>query len=347
MQRRQSNAGGSRITQQERELHGVGQNMKMESETASVVDAVAAAARAGDYAAFREALAALKARVCVAAPGKSIGPGLAFGTLAPAGDTIGVALLAGELQQSLEIIDIMVNDGTAEIRSMACRGLGHLGRRHPDAIIAAARRLADDLNWEVREFIANALDEIMAQEQGDFLYDVMGEWVHDPQANIRRVPTNALMRYGRLHPQPVIRLMGELLHDDSSYVRDNVVFCLAVMGAVKVPMIGPASSPENPDILLAVLRDWLADDDAWARWIVAKTLGRSWTKARPAEALALLKRLAQDERKPVRNAVASSIKAIAKAHPEAVQTTMLEWARDDSAAVCAAAQVALAGLPIP
>jgi 3-methyladenine DNA glycosylase AlkC len=319
----------------------------MDVETAKLVDAVAAVASVGDAAAFRKALAALKARVCVAAPGKSIGPGMAFGTLTPAGDTIGLALLAGDWQQSLAFIDIMVSDEKAEIRSAACRAVGHLGQRYPDAVVPAARRLADDPSWEVREFIANALDEIMAQEQGDFLYRLMGEWVHDPEANIRRVPTNALMRYGRLHPQQVLRLMGELLHDDSSYVRDNVVFCLGVMGAVKVPMIGPAGSPENPHILLAALRDWLADDDPRARWIVAKTLGRSWTKACPSEALALLKLLAQDERKPVRNAVASSVKTIAKVHPDAVQAAMQEWASDVSAAVRAAAQVAMAGLSLP
>ncbi len=58
----------------------------------------------------------------------------------------------------------------------------------------------------------------------------MSRWVHDPDENVRRVPTNALMRYGRRHPEQVVGLMGALLHDDSAYVRKNVAFCLGIMG---------------------------------------------------------------------------------------------------------------------
>ena len=113
----------------------------------------------------------------------------------------------------------------------------------------------------------------MCGAQGDFVYVLMEQWVHDELPNVRRVPTNALMRYGRRYPDRVIRLMAELRHDDSRYVRDNVVFCLAIMGAVRVQLIGGEPQPDRPQRLLAVLREWMADDSVETRWIIAKTLG--------------------------------------------------------------------------
>jgi HEAT repeat protein len=285
----------------------------LEPIVAAIVDDIAGACQRGDAGAFSAAVARLSAHFGITAPEQAIGPGLAFRTLLPAGDTIGRAMAAVGLEWALPQLDVLVGDRSHAIRCVACRALGQIGALYPAAVVAPAHRLGGDPSWEVREFIANALDEIMGAAQGDFVFALMAEWVHDADANVRRVPTNALMRYGRRNPERVIRLMAELRHDESRYVRDNVVFCLAIMGAVRVQLIGGASRPESPQRLLLELREWLLDDNVNTRWIVAKTLGRTWAKACPAEAVAMLHELeAMDERRAVRTAVASSLRALAK-----------------------------------
>jgi len=283
----------------------------MDEAVGRTVHTIAAACRSGDVPLFRVALAEFKALVVHGQAGQAIGPKLAFGTLAPAGDEIGEALAEIKLEQGLPLLEELAADASGEIRSMACRCLLQLGRRYPQAIVPVARRLAADERWEVREFIANALDE-MADEQGEFVHTLMTQWVHDPDPRVRRVPTNALMRYGRRNAEPVVALMKQLLHDESMYVRQNVVFCLAVMGAARVPALGGKVQPDRPRWLMGVLREWSQDDDERARWIIAKALGRSWVKACPAEALALLDFLGSDSRRRVRAAVLSSAKAVRK-----------------------------------
>jgi HEAT repeat protein len=312
----------------------------MESGIAALVDRAAAACSSGDTAELRTTLEALKTTVVVTSTGASIGPGLAFGTLSPAGDAMGQALLAGGPDKALPVLALLAGDETPEVRCIACRAVGWIGTSYPDAVAATAYTLAADVSWEVREFIANALDDPMCREQGAYVYNLMSIWVHDVDENVRRAPTNALMRFGRQHPDHVIRLMGELIHDDSAYVRANVVFCLGVMGAVKVQALGGAAIPDRPGLLLRYLWEWAEDEDQRARWIVAKTLGRSWTKACAADALALLRRVATDGRRPVRLAVLSSLKALSKASPSETAAALAEWQHDESEAVRAVARQA-------
>ena len=59
-----------------------------------------------------------------------------------------------------------------------------------------------------------------------------------------------------------------------------------------------------------------------------KTLGRSWAKSCPGEALDLLRVLAADGRKNVRSGVVSSVKALAKSYPSLVEQALKQWAQD-------------------
>ncbi len=294
----------------------------MDGGVAAIVEDIVGACQCNDAPAFRAGVDSLRSRLGIMAPGQSIGPALAFRTLAPAGDVIGRALLAAGSEWALPQLELLVQDDSSAIRSVACRALGQIGVLYPAVVVEPAHRLAGDGSWEVREFIANAMDEIMGPTQGDFVFALMEEWVHDADANVRRVPTNALMRYGRRHPARVIHLMAELLHDDSRYVRDNVVFCLGIMGAVRVQAIGGEASPENPQRLIAALREWMVDDCVATRWIIARTLGRTWVRACPGDALNMLRDLQKDERKTVRSAVASSMRALAKMCPREVDVRL-------------------------
>lgn len=284
----------------------------MKPEIELTLAQVAQACRDNDVRAVAVGVTELREQLDLVGPGQSIGPATAFRTLKPAGDLLGRALLDLDAASAWLLLTSLAVDDAPEMRCIACYALGRLGTRDTGEALTLAHVLAADPSWEVREFVANALDEVLAENRGDAVYVEMEQWVHDPNPNVRRVPTNALMRYGRKHPQRVLRLMRLLLHDESVYVRENVVFCLGVIGAERVPAIGGAKDASRPDLLLAALAEWQADDDERARWIIARTLGRSWAASRVQPAKALLQTLLTDPHKKVQLAAAASLRELDK-----------------------------------
>ncbi len=228
---------------------------------------------------------------------------------AAAGSAFGAALLAGDPDALTLRLTRLASSPLPDARCIACWALAEVGRVQPDIVDGLGRRLAADDAWTVRESIANAFDDVFGPAQPERLFSLMTVWARDENANIRRVPTNALMRYGRANPPPVIELMGTLRHDPSAYVRDNVAFCLGVMGLVRHPTLGHPD-PANPQRLLGYLTAWAADPDPLSRWIVAETLGRAWAKAVPTAARDLLGRLAADPDKKVARRAAASLKKL-------------------------------------
>jgi 3-methyladenine DNA glycosylase AlkC len=266
-----------------------------------------------------------------------IGPALMFKTIAPLGKKIGASIASRA--DAVAVVEQLAADEKAAIRALACVVLGEVGQVAPQGIVDVAHRLAADERWEVREAIANAFDDQVWRAQPEFVYELMAKWVRDPDANVRRVPTNALMRYGIRQPRKVIVLMKELLHDDSEYVRKNVAFCLQQIAKVKHPILG-AGNADNPDVMLATLREWSADTDWRTRWIIARTLGNVWAKDHVTDALKLLKKLAADGNKRVQTAVVGSLKELARKNPDAVKQAVTPWSEDKNANVRAVAEKA-------
>jgi len=268
-----------------------------------------------------------------------IGPTLMFKTIAPLGKEIGAEI--ARRKDSPTTLRRLASDDKAAVRALACVVLGQVGQVAPQGIVDIAHRLAADERWEVREAIANAFDEQVCQTQAEFVYELMAQWIHDPDANVRRAPTNALMRYGIRQPRKVIALMQELLHDDSEYVRKNVAFCLQQIAKVKHLILG-AGNPDNPDVMLETLRAWTDDGDWRTRWIIARTLGNVWAHAERrhvAEALKLLKKLAADGNKRVQTAVAGALKELARKNLGEVKQAVAQWNQDKNANVRAVAQL--------
>ncbi len=260
-------------------------------------------------------------------------------TIKPLGLAVG-ARLAALPHLRLPWLQRLATDEKAAVRCMACLVLGEVGRAAPQSIVPLAHKLAADGRWEVRECIANAFDEQIAQEHPEFVYDLMSRWVADPSPNVRRVPTNALMRYGIKQPRKVIALMDKLRHDDSEYVRKNVRFCLQQIAKEKHPQLG-AGHRDNPDVMLATLTRWARDRHPHNRWIVAGTLGNVWAKGREPQAIAILAALAADDDKLVRSAVASSMRVLANYAPQIVADAARQWAEDNNPNVRQTAAVVL------
>ncbi len=226
------------------------------------------------------------------------------------GVQVAQAILATQ-QPDLTYIERLAHSQVPAVRCCGAMALGEFGTRYPQQIVPLAYQLAGDQAWEVREFIANAFDERMGATQGEFVYELMQQWADDPDENVRRVPTNALMSYGRRHPARVLALMQKLRGDSSLYVRKNVCFCLGVVALERHPQLGHPDA-ENPRRVLQLLQSWAVESNEGTRWIVAETLGRAWSKSVPQEALQLLQKLALDAQKAVRSAALASLKAICK-----------------------------------
>lgn len=210
-----------------------------------------------------------------------------------AGRALGERLARDEVGAVEQRLQALAASAALDARCLACWALANVGRVRPELVSGLGRRLAADGHWTVREAIANALDDALGPAQPDFLFRLMTEWVVDPDPNVRRAPTNALMRYGRARPDPVLALMGQLRADTSRYVRENVAFCLGVLGLPRHPRLGYPDDA-NPARLLAYLKEWAGEANPDTRLLVADTLGRAWARSAAVEARALLERLAAD-----------------------------------------------------
>ncbi len=249
-------------------------------------------------------------------------------TIKPIGLAVGERL-AAKPKSRMAWLKKLVADDKAATRCLACIVLGEIGKAAPDSVVATAHKLATDSRWEVRECIANAFDDQIGLTQPEFVYNLMKQWVADPSPNTRRVPTNALMRYGIKQPRKVIALMDKLRRDESEYVRKNVKFCLQQIAKEKHPILGPGQA-DNPDVMLATLTEWAKDTNKHNRWIVAGTLGNVWAKGRVLQAINILATLAADDDKLVRGAVATATRELAKFDAEVVTAAANAWAADSN-----------------
>jgi len=274
---------------------------------------------------LESALGAFKALKDVKANGP-IEIGFLTKTIKPAGLAVGERL-AGKKKIRAAWLKRLATDEKAAVRCLACLVLGEIGKADPDSIVATAHKLAADDRWEVRECLADAFDDQIGLAHPEFVYDLMAKWVADPSPNVRRAPTNALMRYGIKQPRKVIALMDKLRHDDSEYVRKNVRFCLQQIAKQKHPRLGVGNS-NNPEVMLATLKEWSKDRHPHNRWIVAGTLGNVWAKGHIPQALAILKTLAADEDKLVRSVAAAALRDLAKYDAQVITATAQGWAND-------------------
>ena len=276
---------------------------------------------------FEAALLAFKKFKEVKANG-NVEIGLVVKTIRPIGLALGERL-AAKPKSRMAWLKKLASDDKAAARCLACIVLGEIGKVAPNSIVATAHKLATDPRWEVRECIANAFDDQIGLAQPEFVYDLMKQWVADPSPNARRVPTNALMRYGIKQPRKVIALMDKLRHDESEYVRKNVKFCLQQIAKEKHPILG-AGQADNPEVMLATLAEWAKDTNKHSRWIVAGTLGNVWAKGRAPQAINILSTLAADDDMLVRGAVAAAMRDLAKFDAEAATAAAQQWSADSN-----------------
>ena len=194
--------------------------------------------------------------------------------------------------------------------------------QHPQDAIAALRHLADDGNWEVREWAGSATG-IVFDSGFDALLPEMHEWLRDESQFVRRAVCIALMGAADAkHPEraePLLALADVLAGDSAEYVKRNT-------GPFAV---GGALLGKHPEQTLEHVRRWAASDEEIRRWNAAMVFVAANSRKHIDEGLALLSGLATDKRRPIWMAVASALKHLIKRDPDRVVPELRKWLLDD------------------
>jgi 3-methyladenine DNA glycosylase AlkD len=193
---------------------------------------------------------------------------------------------------------------------------------HPREAIAALRRLADDGNWEVREWAGSATGDVFASDF-DTLLPEMQDWLRDDSQFVRRAVCIALMGAADdKHPEragQLLALADVLAGDPAEEVKRNT-------GPFAV---GGALLGKYPQQTLDHIRRWAASDEEIRRWNAAMVFVAANSRKHVSEGLAILSALAADKRRPVWMAVGSALKQLIKRDPDRVVPELHKWLLDD------------------
>jgi len=182
-------------------------------------------------------------------------------------------------------------------------------------------RLADDEHWETRESAAGILARALSSDfEGS--YAMLSRWTRHPSENARRaVAVGVKLAAKERAPGRGTRyldLIEPLLGDRAPYVRKN-------LGPFA---IGDALLRYYPRETLDRLTRWADEEPEEVRWNVAMVFSAAEGAKHAADALRILERLATDERRFVRRAVASALKKLAKRRPDEVIPVLRGWTDD-------------------
>jgi 3-methyladenine DNA glycosylase AlkC len=207
-------------------------------------------------------------------------------------------------------------------KEMAALLLLHSYREHPEEAAGILRSLADDENWEVREWAGSSAGEILARHF-DEVYPVVEAWLDDPSQFVRRaVAIAAKGAADRQRPEraePLLRLMDRLVTDRAEEVRRNT---------------GPFAVGGNllrryPEQTLERVRRWSVEEDEMSRWNAAMVFSSAEARSHVDVGLEVLSDLARDERKLVWMAVASALRNLVKRAPDRVVPELRTWLADE------------------
>jgi 3-methyladenine DNA glycosylase AlkD len=211
--------------------------------------------------------------------------------------------------------------------SSGCRSLAAFLARYayagfPEEATELLYQLADDENWEVREWAGSAAGFVL-DDWFDQFYPTLKMWAKDESVNVRRAVCIAVMDAANkrkpARAEPLLALLDPLIGDREEYVRKN-------LGPFA---IGACLIGRYPEATVARLRHWLASDDSEAtRWNLAMTFSGGHARKQLDSGLQILTALAADPRRFVWRATVLPLRNLAKADRARV-TVLLETWKDD------------------
>jgi 3-methyladenine DNA glycosylase AlkD len=192
------------------------------------------------------------------------------------------------------------------------RGYDHDKR----SVTASLMKIADDPNWEVREYAAGAISATVYKYK-DF-YNTLEKWRKHSSENIRRaVVMSAWGLRDRQNPTCALKafaLLEPLLYDSSVYVKKN-------LGPFA---IGSWYGNAFPKETLKQLDKWIRIKNDNVRWNVAMAFNNSFGNRYPEKALKYLKVLSKDKSKIVQRSVVSTLRTLRKRHSKLINIFIIK-----------------------
>jgi 3-methyladenine DNA glycosylase AlkC len=181
-------------------------------------------------------------------------------------------------------------------------------KTNPEKVKDILLNIADDPNWEVREYAGSAFANALFHNH-DF-YETLLIWTKHPSENVRRaVVFSALALRDKKNLSKAFRLLGILMFDSSKYVKKN-------LGPF---ILGSYFGNKFPEETLKQLHKWSKIRDENVRWNIIMAFNNSFGNKYPEEALDILKYFAGDVDLSVKRALFSTLNFLSKRHEKLVE----------------------------
>ncbi|MDZ4711612.1 MAG: HEAT repeat domain-containing protein [bacterium] len=183
--------------------------------------------------------------------------------------------------------------------SLLWRGYAHDPGRVKDYLL----KIADDTNWEVREYAGGAFSNTLLHNPG--FYKTVMEWTRHPSENVRRAVVFAAL--GLRQKENLVKafsLLEPMLFDNSKYVKKN-------LGPF---ILGSYFGNKFPKETFRQLVKWGKIRDENVRWNIIMSFNNSFGNKYPDEALEVLKMFAGDADLVVKRALLSTLRSLSKRH---------------------------------
>ena len=199
---------------------------------------------------------------------------------------------------------LMAGDATVA-RCIACTLVPSGWRSQRKATVRRLRALAEDSDWEVREWAADALAGVLALDFEGAL-PLCAAWAEEGSEELRRAVALGLSGRSKAcvaaEAKPMLAIMERLTSKPGAYLQKNLgPFAL-----------GGGFLGRFPDETLALCRKLARRKDEHVRWNLAMCFTTAVARKHRKEGEAILDALAGDERKRVAGAVAKARKNLAK-----------------------------------
>lgn len=174
---------------------------------------------------------------------------------------------------------------------------------NPDKVRSILLKIADDPNWEVREYAGSAFANTL-YENPEFYENLLLLTKH-PSENVRRaVVFSALALRDKKKLSQAFKLLGILMFDNSKYVKKN-------LGPF---ILGSYFGNGFPEETLKQLHKWSKIRDENVRWNIVMSFNNSFGNKYPVKALEVLKHFTGDKNLSVRRALNSTLNFLSKHH---------------------------------
>lgn len=193
-------------------------------------------------------------------------------------------------------------------KEIAAPLLSSVYKENPYEISKIIKFLANNENWEVREWVAGACGEILTNHF-ELFYEDIKSWTNDSSGNVRRAAALAAMYAGKKrkeeYGEPLLDIVELLLTDSDVYVKKN-------LGQFA---IGDGLLRYYPEKVLFRLNNWITIEDVNARWNIAKIFSSAEGMKYISQVHNIIQILLEDERYKVKKAIHSSLNKINKKNP--------------------------------